>query len=346
MAKTEKNRILAYDILKGMAIFMVCVVHTGHCGYFFEYGFLYAFFFLSGATFSDKSFGKFMWGKIKRLYIPFVIANLVGYFIGKWLYHFSGYAGYGYSIKEAALRILCFHIGENNMSPAWFVLPMFLTIILFYLLYQMVKKLPKAPEILLGISFVCFLTGLFFRQSLAGIIWNRCAVIFNVSYALFFCALGFYYQKNQKFAQAVICGTYAKEVFVFAILALTEIYQHFSYQQNLRYGEISSAKLTIIVSLLGLYVMLYIAYLLEKTKVLAKAFAFLGVHSMPIMYFHVSAFSLLTFMLHLFTQWPYPQTWTFGYFSEWIAYGYMLTGVMIPALVAHGVSKLMRRRKN
>ena len=72
-------RIAEYDIIKGICIFLVAVMHTGHPVYFFEYGFLFAFFFVSGATFRRKSFGKFLKSKLLRIYIPFVLANFAGY---------------------------------------------------------------------------------------------------------------------------------------------------------------------------------------------------------------------------------------------------------------------------
>ena len=78
-----KSRVAEYDIIKGICIFLVAVMHTGHPVYFMEYGFLYAFFFVSGATFKRKPFGQFLKGKLLRIYIPFVLANFAGYFIGK-----------------------------------------------------------------------------------------------------------------------------------------------------------------------------------------------------------------------------------------------------------------------
>ena len=113
-----KSRISEYDIIKGICILLVAIMHTGHPVYFMEYGFLFAFFFVSGCTFKRKPFLQFLKGKVLRIYIPFVLANFAGYFIGKFYYSLSGYSGYGYSLSDAAKRIFSFQIAENIMSPS------------------------------------------------------------------------------------------------------------------------------------------------------------------------------------------------------------------------------------
>ncbi len=336
-------RIAEYDIIKGICIFLVAVMHTGHPVYFFEYGFLFAFFFASGATFRRKPFGKFLKSKLLRIYIPFVLANFAGYFIGKFYYSLSGYGGYGFSFPEAAKRIFTFQIAENIMSPSWFLLPMFLVVFVFYFLHWALDKLKYRDEILLGGSFVVFLLGLFFRQSLATIIWNKCSVVYALTYALFFCALGYYYHNHPQVAGKVIFGKYSPAIFVLSVVGLNEIWSHYNYTLNIRYGETSSGPVTIVVSIVGVFVILYLAKWMTKVPVFDRLFCMLGRHSLAIMLFHIISYGAVTIVLHCVMGWEYPATWAFGYYSEKISYVNALAGVLIPTVAAEGYAQLKKK---
>ena len=336
-------RIAEYDIIKGICIFLVAVMHTGHPVYFFEYGFLFAFFFVSGATFRRKSFGQFLKSKLLRIYIPFVLANFAGYFIGRFYYNLSGYGGYGFSLPEAAKRIFSFQIAENIMSPSWFLLPMFLVVFVFYFLHWALDKLKYRDEILLGGSFAVFLLGLFFRQPLAAIIWNKCSVVYALTYALFFCALGYYYHNHPEVAGKVISGKYSPVIFVLGVVGLNEIWSHYNYTLNIRYGETSSGAVTSVVSIVGVFVILYLAKWMTKIPVFDRLFCMLGRHSLAIMLFHIICYGVVTIALHYVMGWEYPATWAFGYYSEKISYVNALAGVLIPTVAAEGYAQLKKK---
>lgn len=340
-----KPRITEYDIIKGICILLVAVMHTGHPVYFMEYGFLFAFFFVSGCTFKRKPFWQFLKGKLLRIYVPFVLANFAGYFIGKFYYSLSGYSGYGFTLKEAAMRIFSFQIAENIMSPSWFLLPMFLVVFLFYFLHAALDKLKYRDEILLGGSFVIFLLGLYFRQSLATIIWNKCAVVYALTYALFFCVLGYYYHNHPEVSKKIVSGKYSAEFFIVSLLFMNEIWSHYDYTLNIRYGEASSGAMTVIVSIVGVFAILYLARCMTKMPLFEKIFCLLGRHSLEIMLFHIICYGVVTIALHYITGWDYPVTWAFGYYSEKISYVNALAGVVIPTAVAEGWERLKQTGK-
>ena len=335
-----RQRISEYDIIKGICILLVCIMHTGHPVYFWEYGFLFAFFFVSGATFRRKPFWTFLKGKLLRIYIPFVVANFVGYFIGKYYYSLSGYGGYGYSLKDAAIRIFSFQIAENIMSPSWFLLPMFLVVFLFYFLHALLDKCKHKDEIILGGSFVIFLLGLYFRQSLATIIWNKCSVVYALTYALFFCALGYYYHNHPEVSKKVVSGKFSPEIFIISLIIMNEVWSHYEYTLNVRYGETSSGLLTAVLSIAGVFAIVYLARCMTKMKLFERLFCLLGRHSMAIMLFHIICYGLVTIALHCITGWDYPVTWAFGYYSETISYANAFAGIFVPTLLAEGVARL------
>lgn len=335
-----KRRIPEYDIIKGISILLVSIIHTGHPVYFMEYGFLFAFFFVSGCTFKYRGIGAFLKAKLLRIYIPFVLANLTGWFVGRLYYGLSGYGGYGYSLKEAIGRALSFQIAENLMSPTWFLLPLFLVSFLFYFLYRAFMKVKYRDELLLGGAFVIFLLGLHFRQALAVIVYNRCSVISTSVYALFFYALGYYYHNHRELSKKIVSGRYSPEVFALSILLLNEIWNHSGYTLNVRYGEMSSGWITVAVSVPGVFVIVYLAGCMARTHLLQRVFCLLGRHSLAIMLFHVVCYGVVTIMLHYIMGWDYPVTWAFGYYSEKISYLNALAGVLIPVAAAEGWQRL------
>ncbi len=338
-----KPRISEYDIIKGICILLVCIMHTGHPVYFWEYGFLFAFFFVSGATFRHKPFWQFLKGKLLRIYVPFVLANFAGFFVGKFYYSLSGYGGYGYSLKDAALRIFSFRIAENIMSPSWFLLPMFLVVFVFYFLHALLNKVKYRDEIILGGSFVIFLLGLYFRETLAVFVWNKCSVVYALTYALFFCALGYYYHNHPEISGKIISGKYSVEFFVVGLIFLNEIWSHYDYALNLRYGETSSGVMTVIVSIIGVFTIVYLAKCMTKITWFKKIFCLLGRHSLAILLFHIVCYGVVTIALHYITGWDYPVTWAFGYYSEKISYVNAFFGAAVPTLLAEGASRLKNR---
>lgn len=338
--EAARQRISEYDIIKGICILLVAVMHTGHPVYFMEYGFLFAFFFVSGATFKRKSFLQFLKGKLLRIYVPFVLANFAGYFIGKFYYSLSGYGGYGYTLSEATKRIFSFQIAENIMSPSWFLLPMFLVVFVFWFLHAALDKLKYRDEILLGGSFVIFLLGLYFRQTLATIIWNKCSVVYALTYALFFCVLGYYYHNHPEVSKKIVSGKYSAEFFVGSFLFMNEIWSHYDYTLNIRYGEASSGFMTVIVSIAGVFVIVYFARAMSGMEFFEKIFCLLGRHSLAIMLFHIISYGVVTIVLHYITGWEYPVTWAFGYYSEKISYVNALAGVVVPTAVAEGWERI------
>ena len=338
-----KPRISEYDIIKGICILLVAVMHTGHPVYFMEYGFLFAFFFVSGCTFKRKPFLQFLKGKLLRIYVPFVLANFAGYVIGKFYYSLSGYGGYGYSFGDAAKRIFSFQIAENIMSPSWFLLPMFLVVFLFYFLHWALDKIKYRDEILLGGSFVIFLLGLYFRQSLATVVYNKCSVVYSLTYALFFCALGYYYHNHPEVSAKIVSGKYSAEIFVVGLLALNEIWSHSGYTLNIRYGEASSGLVTVFVSVIGVFTIVYMAKCMAKMEAFEKLFCLLGRHSLAIMLLHVISYGVVTIILHAVMGWDYPVTWAFGYYSEAISYLNALAGVVIPTALAEAYAQLKKK---
>ena len=80
---SKKERNITFDIIKGIAIYLMVLGHCGSPGHKFIYLFhMGVFFIISGYFFSEKNYKSydnlktFIKRKVKSLYLPFIIINL------------------------------------------------------------------------------------------------------------------------------------------------------------------------------------------------------------------------------------------------------------------------------
>lgn len=92
----NRNRCLELDILKGIAILLVVIGHSG-AGKVTEFIYLFhvsVFFMASGYTYHEikdiKDFLSFIKKRIKRLYMPYVVCNLLFYMTTSAIYICTG----------------------------------------------------------------------------------------------------------------------------------------------------------------------------------------------------------------------------------------------------------------
>ena len=138
------NRNRQIEIAKFIGIILVVVGHSFGAGVFAAK--LYhmpLFFFISGLTLNtgDK-FSVFIEKRIKRLYIPFIIYEVVYLFVSPWFYQIGIGTDRYDNINEvisALLHIVLFDNYNILLSPIWFVTALFFSSICAYWLYKIVS---------------------------------------------------------------------------------------------------------------------------------------------------------------------------------------------------------------
>ncbi len=135
MTEKIEKRVDEYDIIKGICIIGIVFSHAEHELIWLSYFYLFGFYFISGVTYRDKPFLKFTISKLKRIYFPFVLANLLAkiacFFVYKFTGHIEDYNWAGYIFS-----ILRFNLQESIMAPSWFLFPLFCISFLFYFLKE------------------------------------------------------------------------------------------------------------------------------------------------------------------------------------------------------------------
>lgn len=183
---TQKRNI-EIDLLKGIGIVLMVMGHANAPGKNFIYLFHMAIFFMASGylykeTYTDslKSVGKFLWKRVRSLYVPYVLADTMFNLLNNLFLRIHFYADS--SIKETLpwggmvmtfparplsimdmwqrfLGALTFH-GSAEMGMAlWFLQTLFEVSVLYVVVDFCIKKVGKngrAGEVLLGVIAVCF----------------------------------------------------------------------------------------------------------------------------------------------------------------------------------------------
>lgn len=155
------------DIIKALGI--ICMVFEHAYIYMFSTNYFYVpiFWIIAGYVFKNVSIKIFLWKKIKRLYIPFVICNIVCFILPQLLpnllpitYHLGFYEN-----LKSFIDILCFNILSSMAAPTWFIFALFITNIEFLVIYKISRVYKTYQDIIL---FICCLI-----MSLIGIIYRN-----------------------------------------------------------------------------------------------------------------------------------------------------------------------------
>ena len=146
-AAGAKPRIEYYDIAKGIGILLVVWAHGR--GPFSNYIYQFhmpLFFLISGLLYSEAAgVGEFIKRKVKSLYLPFVIWNLLFYVTKSILHHVKSD-----TIVDTALRIvLTLDKDGQYFGATWFMGSLFVVAVLYKLLEASLRESPSKDITLL-----------------------------------------------------------------------------------------------------------------------------------------------------------------------------------------------------
>ncbi len=140
--KNEKKRVDWIDYLKAIGIFLVCLGHSNCVLKLRKYVYSFhmpLFFLIGGLTINPAKYGsikEFFIYKVKKLLIPYFCINL--FTIPFWYIYCEFMVNKSFSFIEITKGIF---ISNNDITilvngPTWFITTLFLSEMLFYLLYK------------------------------------------------------------------------------------------------------------------------------------------------------------------------------------------------------------------
>lgn len=341
MEYNTRNKEL--DIIKGICIISIVFTHISHPIIWFGFFMVYGFYYISGYTFRKKALSEFVKDKVLRIYLSFVMANILALLIVKVLVMINeNYAIGDLDVITNIKSILAFNTKVYFMGPSWFMFPLLLILFLFYILTRVIKN----NKLILGVTFIVFVLTHMFYEQLAQCVWCNCAYINNVGVGLFLCALGYSLKNNKELEYILFHGKYAIEVFVVCTFVMFNISNRVSL--DVRSGYCSKPLYNMIAIFAGVYWLIYVSKFLVNSKVISKVLAIVGRYSMSIMYFHILSFSIATLGIHYLLKLPYPENWILAYTDG--SYGIIsgIIGVVVPmmgAMVMEQVREKIQGRK-
>lgn len=335
-----KNRDEQMDILRGLGIVFVVLGHTvspiNHFIYLFH---IIIFFIISGYFFKDdnikdeKSLKKFMLKKVKRLYIPYILVNIICVLLNNFFIRINMYSistHYYFTIKDIVkniVKILLFN-GVTEMAGAtWFLQILFVVTIFYGMIEFLIKKfeIKNSNIIQMSISIIFLLFGYFLALKEINL------KIINIS--VFTCYIFFDFGRNFKTFKIEL-SKYKRLLLLLISFILLLILN------NLGTIEISKNIYTnltfyISVSIIGWIFVYELSYFFTKTNIIKNIFIYIGQNTMSILILHFFIFKIINFIGVIITKEDISLMSTFPVLFTgkycWIIY--TLFGIIIPIIL-------------
>ena len=345
----SRNRNI--DMMRGILMIFMVIGHTASPVTYYIYLFhLAGFMLISGYCLTTRIFNKlelkdFIIKKIKRLYFPYVIANVIcillhNCFIKIHLYstdktvysleYYNGEITNIYSIKDMIIHIsktLLLLDGENILGAIWFIRVLFYVIICFKIIETAMAKIfkTKTNEIMAGYAVGMLLIG--YVLALKDI-YLKCNMSSFFTYT-FFLWLGTMLRKYENKIENkdlnIILG-------IIGFLIIYIIGKYTDYCGATGENNYKNVLFTVLLAIAGWFFLKAISYFIGKSELLGKSLEYVGKNTICILFLHFFAFKVVNlwqvkiygFSLEAVSAFPYlicEQGW-------WIVY--TIVGVLLP----------------
>lgn len=303
----EQEKKQYFNVLKGIAIFLVVVGHTTG-GFIKNYCYSYhlaLFFFISGLLFNEKKYSNnialYIGNKFKNNYIKYILyTSLMGLLHFTKAYVMIGDRWSFYNYRNYILNNFVLNNTEALCGAMWFIPPFILASILLGIIVYIGNIVEKNTHISIAkhivivlLTIVCLLLG------------NERMVIkftlgFRLDVALFVTPLlviGYYvgtYIKN--------FTKYLKIYVAIPCFIITFYFCEIGFSNELVTQNVE-IKLFYLLAIVGIYQSMYIANVICKfTKSISHIFSFLGRYTFEIMAFHFLVFKIVDIVCYIVRQ--------------------------------------------
>ncbi len=298
------NRLEFIDIAKGLGIMLVIMGHIEHdyvpfCGsVHIPMFFVIAGYLCDLTKYEDKSCGFVVAKRCKRLLIPYFVYNMVLYlkYLAKLILShgtvkeaLSAFLGFIYS---ASILLKDVPANENfegfvfGNGPLWFLTAMAASSAIFYcIIYYVLKHRFDMKKIALSAALLIAASWTLLQLLPVYLPWSFEMSLVGCVFMLFGLVL-----RNFNAAEFIKSHIYVP---VIALVAFALLH-HFNGSANMAicvYGK--SLVVYVILGMLGSVLMLWLAFLIEKSALLGRAVAYVGRNTLIILAFHMTIISLM-----------------------------------------------------
>lgn len=351
-----KDRIVEFDIMKGILIILMVYCHTG---FYSESNFINlfhmpVFFIISGFfiknnisnTFFDIK--KFVFSKIKQLYIPFVISNLffcifnnvfckIGFYPEEFYKSFS-------NILVDCVKIFLFSKITRFGGATWFLRSLFFASILYIVIDVVIKKIKNKEFCHFFLSFL-LLCILFILKSKSlikntSIYYLLSTTILGYNGISFGRIIKFYYSKIITIPNIIKVITL---ICAFFILLFLSNYGVIAVNS----GSFVNPLFYEICSIFGFVFCFICSYFLKKIRI--SFLILIGQNTLPILMIHFFSFSILNYLIVISKNMPmntiasFPTLYMLTKESVVLRLVYLLGGIYIPIFLTF-IKKYIREK--
>lgn len=292
----KKKRLDYVDVAKGVGILLVLVGHSTDIGRNFIYQFhMPLFFFISGILYNEKYSDNLLdliKSRIRSLYIPFVIYNLVFLLFHNIFINMNLYTNMDYytlnDVLKRGINILLFSSSEQFGGALWFIAALFMTNTLFGIYKWLLKqiKIKNVEGILLGLIILTYIMG-YSTDIKRGVSIGMVGLLF-------------YYSGNKyKWLSNKIKLNGNISLLFLIILIITAKFNIVEMAVN-KYTNIIIFP---IIALMGIYLVMYISELVLRWRI-KSLLIFIGENTLSIVALHFLSFKLVTFLQVIYYNLP------------------------------------------
>lgn len=351
------------DIAKGIGIlFMV----LGHANFpfskFFYFFHMPLFFILAGYVFKDKYVDTlhnvkfFILKRIKSLYLPFVICNLMFLFFNNFFIEHNFYTTnalfldgdlgnyFGIdkflNLKDLILKVIYVFLlatGTKFGGATWFLKVLFFISIFFTLIVYFLRKHIHDDKVfyILGLIITSILLVIGFVFHKFDFKFYHIGTMLSSS-ILFY--IGYIFKKFK------IIEKISFLIFTISFAILLIAYFIFDTGINLATNNYYNPILLIIFALSGFTFTLYISKCLNNIRFYSQIFAFLGTKTIPILCLHFLFFKLITYIQVMLYSLPIYRLASFPcYYTEYWWILYTIVGIVGPLVTNYLYLKVKNR---
>lgn len=357
------------DILKGIGMILMVMGHAGFPHSTFVYLFHMAIFFIaSGYCWNKENSGsiekckKYIFRKIKTLYVPYVICNItflmlnnlfikIGIYTanpdfltatakmnGEYSWDIGSYMS-GKDLIWTGIKVLLFRGGTQLGGATWFLRTLFVVTV-GHCIYEflIIKANSRIRIFLIGIMcLLCSTAYELYRRDIINGLYTDMIINFALAYIVYVLGMLFRYLEKKGLIANVwtaIAGG--------GILLLCNQFGHISMSSV----DVTNSIYFVVVSLCGWCLTLWVSKSIENSW-LGVPLSYLGKHTMPIITLHFLCFKLVTYLYLLCSHKPilllayFPALRT----EKWLWVFYTLAGIMIPVGIDRVYHFLITKKK-
>lgn len=346
MEERKKERVLFWDILKGLGIVSIVFGHSQNLGILIRvvyYYHLVVFFFVAGYLYHEERYGDkpfdFISRRLKNMWTPYICYGCLFVFLHNFMARHHMFEAPLYDTKtaiSAVMNTFLLNCPEGPAAALWFVMVMLAAGAGFAFLMWLCRSFVPEKYRVWVLGLLCIVTGVM------GIIFHQKEVWLSYHIQTSLLMVPVYYGGYLLGRNKIDIRKY---VTWYGAVACAVLFWYYLVVRNesveLSMNVIPKGAGFYIVSFIGTYICCFAAKCLERAPYLGKGAALLGRYSFDIMALHFLVFKVIDGIYGRVMGLPVEYYGIFPHTYPELHVVYLIAGVLIPLFFAMAAKKVI-----